>query len=288
MVNKLMFNKLRKYFFDKGIDKETLQSFDELFKRDSKGFVGYKVFGLFYPAPEAWKIEKGSKLVDINDFDHNEDYACSYGIYMGTPQFIKGNIGNSRDQTIWKVRINKDQLLKGTALSFPDKEKARANELELLSSMTYTDFKSKFFKIEQQECHSCGTDLESDDYLSYDDEIYCEDCYHETFRYCDSCQEYSYSDNVNYCECCGHNYCDDCSNYTEVNYEWICEDCFDNNYMNCDSCENVIERDSSLEYDIDELEILNYDYENICSQCYDKLEEEYSEKLEEIEEEKSE
>lgn len=66
-------------------------------------------------------------------------------------------------------------------------------------------------------CEECGDRVDEDEVRHYNDEYYCEDCFHELFATCDECNEV-------YAKDAGDIFCDE-------EGEWFCNNCLDNHVM---------------------------------------------------------
>tara|TARA_R100000322_G_scaffold52122_1_gene32416 strand:- start:260 stop:2041 length:1782 start_codon:yes stop_codon:yes gene_type:complete len=79
-------------------------------------------------------------------------------------------------------------------------------------------------------CDSCSEEVHIDS-VNYapNDEAYCEDCYHENVSYCEGCSEDYWNDDMIYDEGAGQYYCEHCYHeYASDDYEW---NVFDNVYV---------------------------------------------------------
>lgn len=111
-------------------------------------------------------------------------------------------------------------------------------------------------------CEHCGKTMDDRDEntFCYDGDYYCEDCYNDLFRCCDSCcvtipvDDCYYYDGTPYCEECYHNNfceCYDCGMTIRQDDayisddEYYCEDCYNNNI---DIIHSYHHRDLELEY----------------------------------------
>jgi hypothetical protein len=133
-------------------------------------------------------------------------------------------------------------------------------------------------------CCNCGDmiNLNNDDYLEKNDEIYCQDCFDESFAFCDNCNEYHLIDDVSYfenfrhgvslCDDCRDSLltrCDDCGDWVNTNDAYrtaegddICGDCYGDNYFTCDGCGNIYHSDY----------INSTDDGCYCNECYEEEE----------------
>lgn len=114
-------------------------------------------------------------------------------------------------------------------------------------------------------CENCGYRINTDNefYINVGDYIYCEDCTHKLFSFCDKCQEYCRTDDVNrvsdrhsrydyLCEYCadsiGMMLCYDCGEWTDCGIitedtaNAFCENC-DRTFF-CEECGNYFENHS--------------------------------------------
>lgn len=94
-------------------------------------------------------------------------------------------------------------------------------------------------------CIECDHEMdEGDEYISPDDDAYCQDCYNDLFSYCHEC-ECSTSRNLL---------------HTAANGNFICEACYDESYSKCNSCNEIYEKDEMIEVDND----------FHCKSCYEE------------------
>lgn len=75
-------------------------------------------------------------------------------------------------------------------------------------------------KKQTSKCSECGRKLNQEEAITFDDQLWCEDCLSEKTVVCTDCDERVYTDDV-----------------TCVNDEPICERCYDGNYFQCERCE---------------------------------------------------
>jgi len=79
-------------------------------------------------------------------------------------------------------------------------------------------------------CDSCSDEVHIDN-VNYapNDEAYCEDCYHENVSYCEGCSEDYWNDDMVYDDSAGQYYCEDCYHeYASDDYEW---NVYDNSFV---------------------------------------------------------
>ena len=129
-------------------------------------------------------------------------------------------------------------------------------------------------------CDVCGMGLDEDDVYSFNDYIYCMDCYHENVGMCERCGDTEYFDNLNYVDDLDEYYC----NYCYENHTTICERC-----ECCTSNENInqYERDGVLMWLCDEcLQVMRAEdtYEDAQEESEDDEEMQGFEEIEEVEE----
>ena len=94
------------------------------------------------------------------------------------------------------------------------------------------------------ECSSCERIIDKEVALPEDGDMYCEDCYSETFATCDECNSTIGRDDAEYAN--DHTYCDHC--YNEL-------------YTACEECSDTIRQDDAFEMN----------GSTYCQDCYDKL-----------------
>lgn len=93
-------------------------------------------------------------------------------------------------------------------------------------------------------CTSCGEELSEDEYFTFEDDYYCEDCLDERTFTCERCGERLSND---------RNSGDDDTQ--------VCGRCYDYHYTTCDRCNCIISTDD-VRYDDD-------DDDRLCSSCYE-------------------
>lgn len=127
-------------------------------------------------------------------------------------------------------------------------------------------------------CCNCGTELEdNNEQFEYEGDIYCDECYHEQFFYCEECNEVCPTDEECYCEHCGrfcescysdhHIQCSDCNRticldndrYITVDGNHVCERC-EENYSYCDGCDEW--------FNSDYITYCEEDERYYCNACY--------------------
>jgi uncharacterized protein YjbI with pentapeptide repeats len=87
----------------KGILKQS--TFLENLEKTDEGYIAYKTFGAFYEPPKYWNIKKGSVIEEI--VCHDRSIQCSFGINVGTRDWIKDN---SITFYAWKVLIKFEDI----------------------------------------------------------------------------------------------------------------------------------------------------------------------------------
>lgn len=131
-------------------------------------------------------------------------------------------------------------------------------------------------------CSHCGIsiDTNTEDYYTYDGDIYCEDCYSNNFTRCDDCGKVIPIEDSTYIEydertvcqdCLENNYiiCNDCGEiipptnaYTGADGCVYCESCFDRYFTYCDECNRVIWQDDAYWDEDGEQTLCGYCYNN--------------------------
>jgi len=131
------------------------------------------------------------------------------------------------------------------------------------------------------KCSECGTELEHDDIIEHNGDIYCEGCESELFIYCEDCgnmvdtreDNYHSTDTGCYCDdCISEHYteCNDCSTlvdnndilYAECDNEHYCQDCYYERFSCCDDCGEDYYRDDILYHEGNEC--------YYCEHCYNE------------------
>jgi formylmethanofuran dehydrogenase subunit E len=121
-------------------------------------------------------------------------------------------------------------------------------------------------------CADCGCQLDEEDAIEIDGEIYCRGCCH----WCDRCDQYVHEEThwvegYGYvCETCLERdfmYCEVCESYEmeeemtliECEDRYVCDDCLGRYYSYCEDCGEY--------YPDDEMNI--YGDRHLCETCYD-------------------
>lgn len=132
-------------------------------------------------------------------------------------------------------------------------------------------------------CYNCGESIENEgEYNSYmyDDEHYCETCFHELFCSCGYCGGIERTDSVYYiqskgydvCEYCYDEYFDRCRRCSEIYLTSemmetgeghnVCESCWIEHYISCDECGATYERE--------QIRLVELEGLDVCQECWDR------------------
>ena len=98
---------------------------DAHFERVKDGYIAYKTFGAQYRAPERWKIEVGSVIDEVVNFDRTCECGC--GINVAPIECVKRNYSGA----VWKVLIRWEWLA-GVVVPYHTDGKIRCERVELL------------------------------------------------------------------------------------------------------------------------------------------------------------
>lgn len=96
------------------------------FERANEGYIVYKCFNGSYVAPERWKIEAGSVIEEVVNFDKCTECGC--GINVAPLEWVKKNYPNKQ---IWKLLIRWEWLC-GVCVPYMTDGKIRCEKAELL------------------------------------------------------------------------------------------------------------------------------------------------------------
>ena len=99
-------------------------------------------------------------------------------------------------------------------------------------------------------CISCGSILDEDDTYNYNDDTYCENCFHEEFTYCEHHGGDVPNDDIH-----------------EVNGEYLCEQCRNEIASECYSCNHWFRNEDTVSVDDGEYTYCHECAEQQCSQC---------------------
>lgn len=95
------------------------------FERTENGYIAYKTFGGQFTPPEKWKIEPGSVIEEIVNFDRCNDCGC--GINVAPIQWVKRRYKGD----VWKVLIRWEWLA-GVCVPYNTDGKIRCERVELI------------------------------------------------------------------------------------------------------------------------------------------------------------
>lgn len=130
--------------------------------------------------------------------------------------------------------------------------------------------------LELRICEDCGA-LLIEDIHEFEGSYYCENCFHNTFSYCDNCGKIIYTDDsyyiadAIYCEHCRDRLfyqCDDCGEYFDSDDVYqdsnsvYCHRCFERSYYFCDTCSCIVHCDN----------VCTNDYGTYCESCFEDVE----------------
>ena len=97
------------------------------FETDDLGFIVFKAFSQYYPAPSYWTIEPGSILRENVTYSRSRE--CAPGINVASLAWVKQNMDSWKD--IWIGRIRYEWLV-DVVVPFDSDGKIRTGWLELL------------------------------------------------------------------------------------------------------------------------------------------------------------
>ena len=104
----------------------TINYLEANFERTADGYIAYKTFGGSYCAPTHWKIEEGSVLEEVVNFNRVD--LCGCGINVAPLAWVKENY---KTGDIWKVLIRWEWLA-GVCVPYNTDGKIRCERVELL------------------------------------------------------------------------------------------------------------------------------------------------------------
>lgn len=104
---------------------------DKNFDRVKDGYIVYKIFGLYYPVNDDWRIAPGSIIEELNcNMDRRERHAT--GINVGTcSHLVECAASAMRYGCVWKCII-RDEWLDGVCVPYTTDGGIRCNKLELI------------------------------------------------------------------------------------------------------------------------------------------------------------
>lgn len=107
----------------------------------------------------------------------------------------------------------------------------------------------------QLTCTLCDTELEPGSIYKFENQNYCEDCYHDNFIICDGCDEtFNIKEEI----------------LETINGHIYCQSCFEDRYTYCDNC-NLAVRNRDVYYidngDLAYCEFCAIDYAHYCDIC---------------------
>ena len=103
----------------------TVNYLEAHFERTVDGYVAYKTFGGQRTPPKSWKIEKGSVIEEVVNFDRCTE--CSSGINVAPLDWVKKNYNGD----IWKILIRWEWLC-GVCVPYMTDGKIRCERVELI------------------------------------------------------------------------------------------------------------------------------------------------------------
>ena len=120
---------------------------DEFYEKTKEGYIVYKVFNLYYKAPERWKIEPNSIITEAVNF--NMEYKCASGINVSTLEWIKNEsiFHPNREFEVWKCLIRYEWSM-GICVPYNTNGCFRCGKLQLLESRRFTGVKDLRNNIE--------------------------------------------------------------------------------------------------------------------------------------------
>lgn len=134
-------------------------------------------------------------------------------------------------------------------------------------------------------CADCGDRYHIDDSYSANDEMYCPECFHNSFFLCDNCGDVEDRDNImedphgrELCQhCFDQNFfiCDECGETEDINYMedcpagHLCGECYQEKYFEkCEKCGDLI--DTNPDNDHNDPAYLYNDCYWYCETCFDE------------------
>ena len=104
---------------------QTVNFMEAHFERTAEGYIAYKTFNEVHPAPKAWRIEAGSTIEEVVNFDRCTECGC--GINVAPRQLVE----TSYKEKIWKVLIRWEWLC-GVCIPYNTDGKIRCEKVELM------------------------------------------------------------------------------------------------------------------------------------------------------------
>ncbi len=101
----------------------------ENFETIPEGIVAYKIFEICYTPNPKWKIEPGSIIEEVVNYDRTIECAC--GINVATLDWVKRICPDYNDMGIWKCLI-RWEWLPGVCVPYNTDGKIRASKVQLL------------------------------------------------------------------------------------------------------------------------------------------------------------
>ena len=107
------------------------------FDSDEEGFYAYKVFDVFYRAPDSWIQRRGEVITEVVDMDRFN--RCSYGVNVATKGWIKQFFKADPGLSVWKVLIPW-KYVADVCVPFMTAGTIRCGRCILVDFMTLEDF----------------------------------------------------------------------------------------------------------------------------------------------------
>jgi len=98
---------------------------------DGRGYLVYKMFGIFNPIPAAWKIEAGSIITEVVNPDRGTECAC--GVNFARRDWLEFKVRPGTP--LWRCLLRWRDL-PDVVVPFHTDGKARCGRLELLEIVT--------------------------------------------------------------------------------------------------------------------------------------------------------
>lgn len=110
---------------------------DEYYEKTTEGYIVYKIFNLYYKAPERWKIEPNSIITEAVNF--NMDIKCASGINVSTLKWVKEEsiFHPNREFEVWKCLIRYEWSM-SICVPYSTDGSFRCGKLQLLESRKFT------------------------------------------------------------------------------------------------------------------------------------------------------
>jgi len=109
---------------------DPIEYLDKTFKKTELGYIVYKTFNSQFEAPQTWKIEEKSEIIE-NDIETDRRKTCGPGINVATKKWV---LDHYPHEQMWKclLKFEDAENLKNTVVPYGPDGKIRCRKLTIL------------------------------------------------------------------------------------------------------------------------------------------------------------